>query len=86
MMALEALYFAIRIYEVILIVRIFMSWMNPDPSNVFVEWIYRLTDPVLEPIRRILPGSGMGFDFSPIIVFIILDLIKRAIAGPGMYF
>jgi YggT family protein len=75
------LFYAIRIYEVILIIRIFMSWMRPDPYHPFVQWIYRLTDPVLDPIRRMLPLNFGGFDFSPIIVFLLLGLLKGALFG-----
>ena len=76
----------LRLYEVILIVRILMSWVNPDPRNPVVEWTYRLTEPILEPVRRLLPLNAMGFDFSPIVVFILLDLLKRFFVGPGVLF
>jgi YggT family protein len=47
-----------------------------------VRWIYLLTEPVLAPVRRVLPFSqGGGFDFSPIVVFIIIDIIKQAVYG-----
>ena len=81
----QLLYYAIQFYELILIVRIFMSWIRPDPSNPIVEWIYRLTEPVLEPIRRLLPIRGMGIDFSPIIVFILLSILQRAILGGTLF-
>jgi YggT family protein len=80
------LYTIVRLYEVVLLARIFMSWMNPDPNNQVVEWIYRLTEPVLAPVRRMLPISGMGIDFSPIVVFILIDIIKRVLVGPGVLF
>ncbi len=71
----------LQLYEVILIIRIVMSWIRPNPYNTFVQWIYRLTDPVLDPIRRILPIQGMGIDFSPIIVFILIRVLQRLIVG-----
>ncbi len=76
---MQIIYYLLNIYEAILIIRILISWIRPDPDRLIVRWIYALTEPVLEPVRRILPTSGFGFDFSPIIVFIIIDLIKRAI-------
>jgi YggT family protein len=79
-------YTIIRLYEVILIIRILMSWMNPDPSHPVTVWIYRLTEPVLAPVRKVLPLHGMGIDFSPIVVFLILDLIKRFLVGPRVLF
>ncbi len=66
----------LSIYEVILIVRILFSWIRPNRSHPVIEWVYKLTDPVLEPVRKLLPMKGMGIDFSPIVVFLIVGLIK----------
>ncbi|MBD3391778.1 MAG: YggT family protein [Chitinivibrionales bacterium] len=82
---MQILYYAIRIYELILIVRIFMSWIRPDPHHPVVQWIYKVTEPVLEPVRRLLPLQAMGFDFSPIIVFIALDILKRIFFRPVLF-
>ena len=82
---MEILYLAIRLYELVLIARIFMSWIRPDRSHPVVDWIYRLTDPVLEPVQRMLPIRAMGIDFSPIIVFLALDLFKRLLFRPGLF-
>jgi YggT family protein len=76
----------LRIYEVILMVRIFMSWTNPDPSHPVTEWVYRLTEPVLGIFRRLLPVQAMGIDFSPIAVFLIIDAIKRLLVGGRILF
>jgi YggT family protein len=56
-----------------------MSWIRPNPSHPVVQWVYRLTDPVLEPVRRLIPLHAGGIDFSPIIVFLLLDFLKRMI-------
>lgn len=82
---MKLLYDLLSIYEVILIVRIILSWIRPDPGHPVVRLIYKVTDPVLEPIRRMLPMTGMGIDFSPIVVFVIIMLIKQLIAG-SMYY
>jgi YggT family protein len=79
-------YTIVRLYEVVLIVRILMSWMNPDPYHPVTQWVYRLTEPVLAPVRKMLPLNGMGIDFSPIVVFLIIDLIKRLLVGPRVLF
>ncbi|MFW5960646.1 MAG: YggT family protein [Chitinivibrionales bacterium] len=75
------LYKIVSIYEVIILIRVFMSWINPDPSHPFVYWISKITDPVLEPVRRLLPSNSMGFDFSPIIVMILLEFLKSILWG-----
>ena len=79
------LFYIIRLYELILIVRIFMSWIRPNPAHPVVQWIYKLTDPVLDPIRKMLPMNAMGLDFSPIIVFILLEVIKGMIFRVAMF-
>jgi YggT family protein len=56
-----------------------MSWIRPNPYHPVVQWIHKLTDPVLEPVRRMIPMNAMGFDLSPIVVFILLDILKRVI-------
>lgn len=78
------LHFLLRIYEIILLIRILLSWIAPNPAHPFVQIIYQITEPVLAPIRRVLPMSGFGFDFSPVIVFIIIELLKRLLLG-GYY-
>jgi YggT family protein len=79
------LYYAIRFYELILIARILMSWIQPNENHPVVRWVYRLTDPVLDPVRRALPLNAGGMDFSPIIVFIILDMLKRLVIPTGIF-
>ncbi|HXH09144.1 MAG TPA: YggT family protein [Alphaproteobacteria bacterium] len=62
------LHYALMIYMWIVIARAVISWVSPDPYNPIVQFLYRATEPVLEPIRRWLPGGGFGIDISPLIV------------------
>jgi YggT family protein len=55
-------------------VRIAFSWIGPDPRNRIFRLTYELTEPILAPVRRLLP-MGPGLDFSPTIVIVILFLI-----------
>lgn len=71
----------LNIYELIIFVRVIMSWVRPDPYHPFVQWIHKLTDPVLEPIRKRLPSNSMGIDFSPLIVLVGMEFIRRALFG-----
>ncbi|HCK10510.1 MAG: hypothetical protein CME21_11580 [Gemmatimonadetes bacterium] len=59
-----------------MLARVLMSWFNPNPYNPIVDAIYRLTEPVLSPIRRVLPSMG-GFDLSPLVVFFVLIYLQR---------
>jgi len=63
------------IYWWILIIRVIMSWVNANPYNPIVRIVYALTEPVLAPIRRILPPLG-GLDFSPMVVLIAIMLLR----------
>lgn len=66
----------INLYELILIVRIILTWIPHSPYHPAVQFLYKITEPVLAPVRRLLPPIR-GIDFSPIIVFIGLGFIKR---------
>ncbi|HPN87772.1 MAG TPA: YggT family protein [Candidatus Omnitrophota bacterium] len=63
----------IAVYWLILI-RALVSWVNPDPYNAVVQFLYRTTEPILQPIRRFLPT--MGIDISPIIAFLVIIFLK----------
>lgn len=70
---------ALSIYSFIMLARILMSWFpNLDRYNPIVRFLYDATEPVLEPVRRVLPPMG-GFDFSPVIVMVAISLIQRLI-------
>ena len=60
-------------------VRIFLSWIPHDPYNQFIRIVYKIADSILEPIRDAVPIQGMGFDFSPILAFLLLGFIKKII-------
>lgn len=67
---------ALSIYMWIIIFRALISWVNADPYNQIVIFLYRVTEPVLGPIRRKLPMGNMGIDFSPVIVLLIILFLK----------
>ena len=64
----------LSIYYWLILIRALISWVNPDPYNTIVQFLYRSTEPVLVPIRRILPP--MGLDLSPIIAFLAIIFLK----------
>ena len=63
-------------YMVIIFARAAISWVNPDPYNQIVIFLYRVTEPVLRPIRRKLPMSNAGIDFSPFIVILAIIFFR----------
>lgn len=69
---------AIRYYEFIIVIRIILSWAPVDPQNPIVQFIGRFTDPLLDAVRRAFPFlSAGGIDFSPILVFFLLDATRH---------
>ncbi|HRJ44996.1 MAG: YggT family protein [Caldilineaceae bacterium] len=73
----------IEIYTFVLLIRILMSWIpNLDPHNPIVRMLHQVTDPVLEPARRLIPAIGM-IDISPIVVFIALSVIRDLLVRMG---
>ena len=63
------------IYMWIIIARALISWVNPDPYNPIVSFLYRATEPVLSRVRRVIPYLG-GIDLSPLIVIAIIYFLK----------
>jgi YggT family protein len=60
----------------IIIGRAVISWVNADPRNPIVRFLYEVTEPVLGRIRRMLPMSMGGLDFSPIIVIVLIMFLQ----------
>lgn len=71
---------ALNVYTVILIVRALMSWFNPNPHNKAVQFVYQITEPLLAPVRRVLPPLG-GMDFSIVVVIIGLNFLGNLLIG-----
>lgn len=67
---------ALTIYMWIVIIRALISWVSPNPYNPIVQFLYRVTEPVLWRVRRLLPLGGIGIDFSPLIVILAIYFLK----------
>jgi YggT family protein len=78
---MHIVYLIVEIYLYILIVRIILSWFPISESSPFmpvVRVLSAVTDPILKPLRRVLPPlnlGGMGIDLSPIIVLVVLEIV-----------
>jgi YggT family protein len=75
---------AIVAYIWILIARAILSWVSPDPYNPIVRFLYRVTEPVLRPVRERLSAFQLGLDFSPMIVILALYFVKEFLV-PVLY-
>jgi YggT family protein len=69
----------LQIYEIILLLRVLLSWFQIDPYNPLVRILYTLTEPLLAPIRQILPPAGM-MDFSPLVAFLLLFALQNVLS------
>lgn len=71
-------------YIWVIIARALISWVSPDPYNPVVRFLYRVTEPVLRPVRERLGGYQVGLDFSPMIVILVLYFLKEFLV-PVLY-
>jgi YggT family protein len=58
-------------------IRVVLSWIDHDPYNQFIKYLYTITDIILEPIRELIPLQTLGFDFTPMVAFVLLGFIKN---------
>lgn len=63
----------------LILARVILSWVDPGGRSRFAAFVISTTEPILAPIRRILPPTGM-FDLSPLIVLLVLGAIMRYVA------
>ena len=75
--AATVLYWALDIYFWLIIARALLSWVNPDPYNPIVRFLYNVTEPVLGYLRRRLPLVFGGLDLSPLVVLAAIIFLQR---------
>jgi YggT family protein len=71
----QVLHLALQVYMWLIIARALISWVNPDPYNPIVRFLYNVTEPVLGYIRRRLPLVFSGLDLSPLVVLAVILLL-----------
>lgn len=70
------------LYTWIIIIRAVMSWMNPDPNNPLVKALYLVTEPVLKPLRSLVPPARLGgIDISPILAIVLIQILRYLLLG-----
>jgi|GEM_PF-376033 len=70
---------AIEIYVWLILARVFLSFMRPRRYHPVLGFIYKVTEPVLDLCRRILPVTSLGIDFSPFLAIIGLEVARSAV-------
>ena len=75
----------LELYSYVIIAAALITWVSPDPRNPIVVFLRRATEPVLEPVRRLLPPwRTAGLDLSPVIVLIAIQFVQRVVL-PSLY-
>lgn len=64
-------------YAWILLGRVVISYINADPNNPLIRFLYSATEPLLQRVRAKLPMTSGGFDFSPIVVWLAVMFLQR---------
>jgi YggT family protein len=65
----------VNTYLIAMVIMIVVSWIAPGSHHPAVRLVYQITEPVMAPVRSLLPAMG-GLDFSPIVVFIVINVIQ----------
>lgn len=66
----------LTVYTFVIIIAAIISWVNPDPYNPVVRFLYAVTEPLLRPIRRVLPFR-LPIDISPVILLLLIYFIQK---------
>ena len=66
----------LTLYMWLIIARALISWVNADPYNQIVVFLYKATEPVLRLVRRIIPFRNIGIDLSPMIVILVILFLQ----------
>jgi YggT family protein len=69
----------LNIYMWVIIIRALLTWVNPDPYNPIVQFLTRITEPVLRPLRKLVPAYRLGIDLSPFIAILIIYFLEIAV-------
>ena len=66
-----------QLIQLLILVRVILSWISHDPYNQYIRILYDVTDIILKPIREFLPFHNAPFDFSPILAIFLIDFLKN---------
>lgn len=78
--------FLFQVYEFLLLIRVLLSWINVDPYRPVIDHpaihlLVRITDPVLAPLRRLIPPIGGAIDISPVVALLLLEIVRRLLVS-----
>jgi YggT family protein len=75
-----------QLYEFLLLIRVLLSWINVDPYRPVIDHpairlLERITEPVLAPLRRLIPPIGGTIDISPVVALLLLEIVRRLLVS-----
>jgi len=71
----------LRVYSMLIMARVVLGWINPRPRHEALLWVIRLTEPVLGPLRSMIPLRNI--DLSPIVAWLLIQLLMKLIIQAG---
>jgi YggT family protein len=75
------LFWALQLFNLALLARVLLSWFpDIDRSHPIIQFLFDITEPVLRPVRELLPQTGM-IDLSPLVVFLVIQVLLRLLSG-----
>jgi YggT family protein len=84
--AIRMISLTFQIYQLLILLRVILSWVNVNPyspviDHPLVQLLHRITDPILEPLRRVIPPIMGAFDISPVVALILLEIVHRLVVS-----
>ncbi|MGB9885557.1 MAG: YggT family protein [Moorellales bacterium] len=83
-LVIDSVHIAFRLLEVLILIRVLLSWFGPSPTNLAVRFVYDFTELMLGPIRRLLPSTG-PIDFSPLVALFLLYVVENWVVMPALH-
>ncbi len=72
---IDTFFFALNLA---ILARVLLSWVQVDPYNPLVQLLFQVTEPILEPFRRVIPPIGM-IDISPVVAIVVLQIVQQVL-------
>jgi YggT family protein len=69
---------AFQVLNIAIFARVLLSWVKVDPYHPAVQVLYQITDPIIEPLRRVIPPIGM-IDISPMVAMVLLEIVRSVV-------
>ena len=84
--AIRVVSFVFQAYSFLILIRVLLSWISVSPygsrmDHPFVRILNQITDPVLAPLRRIIPPIGGTIDISPVVALILLEIVRMLVVS-----